>query len=62
MNLTLQYSRNGNNTLGHVREVHDSNYLNGDNQCGFRKARTSLTNLLDLYHEAKDKADNGLCK
>lgn len=37
----------------------DSNYLKGDNQHGFRRARASLTNLFDLYWEAKDKVDNG---
>lgn len=47
---------------GALEKYMDSNYLKGDNQCGFRKARASLTNLLDLYHEAKDKADNRLCK
>lgn len=47
---------------GTLEEYMDSNYPKGDNQCGFRKARASLTNLLDLYHGAKDRADNRLCK
>jgi len=47
---------------GTLEKYMDSNYLKGDNQHRCRKARASLTNLLDLYHEAKDRVDNGLCK